>query len=229
MCSISLSRGFCSPLFLYLLYHKFPDLSIVFSKKNKNFFYLFGTDCRTSFSCSYFQKLFELPKSGKFRGRATVRGKKRKERLPALFFLYVSCVYSVCSCFRVCECFGVKRFFDYVNIAVKIVSCGVVLCNCFCQCVKIFVLSVSFIKHCARVKVEYSVNDFFHNFFSLFLSLGDFVLSPLDIIIIAHYRHFVNSFFEIFLIFFKKFFPIYCRKMGFFTGKFWLRVFWQKW
>lgn len=42
MCSISLSRGFCSPLFLYLLYHKFPDLSIVFSKKNKNFFAFSG-------------------------------------------------------------------------------------------------------------------------------------------------------------------------------------------
>ena len=83
ICLISLSRGFCSPLFLYLLYHKFPDLSIVFSKKNKNFFYLFGTDCRTSFSCSYFQKLFELPKSGKFRGRAPVRG-NRLEGSPAL-------------------------------------------------------------------------------------------------------------------------------------------------
>ena len=87
ICLISLSRGFCSPLFLYLLYHKFPDLSIVFSKKNKNFFYLFGTDCRTSFFCSCFQKLFELPKSGKFRGRAPVRGKKEKSGCP-LYSVY---------------------------------------------------------------------------------------------------------------------------------------------
>ena len=172
MCSISLSRGFRSPLFLYLLYHKFPDLSIVFSKKNKNFFYLFGTDCRTSFSCSCFQKLFELPKSGKNSGLGARTRQKKKKRLPALFFLYVSCVYSVCSCFRVCECFGVKRFFDYVNIAVKIVSCGIVMCNRVRQGIKIFVLSVSFIKHCARVKVEYSVNDFFHNFYLSFCRSG---------------------------------------------------------
>ena len=97
ICLISLSRGFCSPLFLYLLYHKFPDLSIVFSKKNKNFFYLFGTDCRASFSCSCFQKLFELPKSGKFRGRATVRGKKKKRAVARsiLFirFLRLFCLF----------------------------------------------------------------------------------------------------------------------------------------
>ena len=97
ICLISLSRGFCSPLFLYLLYHKFPDLSIVFSKKIKIFFYLFGTDCRTSFSCSYFQKLFELPKSGKFRGRATVRGKKKKRAVARsiLFirFLRLFCLF----------------------------------------------------------------------------------------------------------------------------------------
>ena len=42
ICLISLSRGFCSPLFLYLLYHKFPVLLIVFSKKNKIFFTFSG-------------------------------------------------------------------------------------------------------------------------------------------------------------------------------------------
>lgn len=39
MCSISLSRGFCSPLFLYLLYHSSGNLSIVFSKKIKKFLF----------------------------------------------------------------------------------------------------------------------------------------------------------------------------------------------
>ena len=33
MCSISLSRGFCSPLFLYLLYHSPGNLSIENAKK----------------------------------------------------------------------------------------------------------------------------------------------------------------------------------------------------
>ena len=33
MCSISLSRGFCSPLFLYLLYHIPDNLSIENAKK----------------------------------------------------------------------------------------------------------------------------------------------------------------------------------------------------
>ena len=96
ICLISLSRGFCSPLFLYLLYHKFPDLSIVFSKKNKNFFYLFGTDCRTSFSCSCFQKLFELPKSGKNSGLGARAREKRKSGCPLYsFYTFLAFILSV--------------------------------------------------------------------------------------------------------------------------------------
>ena len=172
MCSISLSRGFCSPLFLYLLYHKYPDLSIVFSKKNKNFFTFSGQFAALPFLALVSKNCLNYQNLVNFGGARPCAEKKRKERLPALFFLYVSCVYSVCSCFCVCECFGVKRFFDYVNIAVKIVSCGIVMCNRVRQGIKIFVLSVSFIKHCARVEVEYSVNDFFHNFFLSFCRSG---------------------------------------------------------
>ena len=93
ICSISLSRGFCSPLFLYLLYHKFPDLSIVFSKKIKFFFTFSGLIAGLPFlalvskNCLNYQNLVNF-------GGARPCAAKKKKRLPALPFFLIYSVYT---------------------------------------------------------------------------------------------------------------------------------------
>ena len=87
ICLISLSRGFCSPLFLYLLYHKFPDLSIVFSKKNKIFFTFSGLIAGLPFLALVSKNCLNYQNLVKIRGLAPVRGKKEKSGCP-LYSVY---------------------------------------------------------------------------------------------------------------------------------------------
>ena len=88
ICLISLSRGFCSPLFLYLLYHKFPDLSIVFSKKIKFFFTFSGLIAGLPFlaliskNCLNYQNLVNF-------GGARPCAAKKKKRAVARSILFI--------------------------------------------------------------------------------------------------------------------------------------------
>ena len=95
ICLISLSRGFCSPLFLYLLYHKFPDLSIVFSKKNKIFFTFSGLIAGLPFlalvskNCLNYQNLVNF-------GGARPCAEKRKSGCPLYsFYTFLAFILSV--------------------------------------------------------------------------------------------------------------------------------------
>ena len=78
---------------LYLLYHKFPDLSIVFSKKNKNFFTFSGLIAGLPFlalvskNCLNYQNLVNF-------GGARPCAAKKKKRLPALPFFLIYSVYT---------------------------------------------------------------------------------------------------------------------------------------
>ena len=97
ICLISLSRGFCSPLFLYLLYHKFPDLSIVFSKKIKFFFTFSGLIAGLLFLALISKNCLNYQNLVNFGGLAPACGKKKKRAVARsiLFirFLRLFCLF----------------------------------------------------------------------------------------------------------------------------------------
>ena len=96
ICLISLSRGFCSPLFLYLLYHKFPDLSIVFSKKIKIFFTFSGLIAGLPFLALISKNCLNYQNLVNFGGARPCAAKKEKSGYPLYsFYTFLAFILSV--------------------------------------------------------------------------------------------------------------------------------------
>ena len=97
ICLISLSRGFCSPLFLYLLYHKFPDLSIVFSKKKIKIFFTFsGLFAGLPFLALISKNCLNYQNLVNFGGARPCAAKKEKSGCPLYsFYTFLAFILSV--------------------------------------------------------------------------------------------------------------------------------------
>ena len=179
MCLISLSRGFCSPLFLYLLYHKFPDLSIVFSKKIKIFFTFSGLFAALPFSalvsknCLNYQNLVNF---GAWRSLAAIalkarplQNKNARKSLSRTSFLLLRLLFlSFYFVNQSAYVFTVKYRSLFIDYQIAFTCFCYFLCHSF----KCFNLNDSAVfNHCY----------FAHCFYFLFFYCSSGVLAPLTI------------------------------------------------